>query len=77
MYVVHGKMTDDKYAVAFISLPSTDWGGKTGKFTQQATWEDEPSIAPQYGRFNQEANTIADPRPVKWETRAAPEHPRR
>ncbi|AVS66486.1 hypothetical protein C8245_13100 [Paracidovorax avenae] len=78
VYVVHGKMTDDEYAVNFISLPSTDWGGKTamhalkfnrktGKFTQQATWEDDPNIAPQYGRFSQEANTIADPRPVNWD----------
>ena len=83
VFVVHGKMTDDEYAVNFISLPSTDWGGKTamhalkfnrktGKFTQQATWEDDPGIAPQYGRFSQDENTFADPRPVNWDNHNNP-----
>ncbi len=83
VYVVQGKLTDDTYAVNYISLPSTDWGGKTamhalkfdrktGKFTQQATWENDPNIAPQWGRFSQDVNTIADPRPVNWDNHTDP-----
>lgn len=79
VYVVQGHLTDDEYAVHYISLPSSDWGGKTahhflkfnrktGVFTQQATWEDDPNIAPQHGRFTQDENTIHDPRPIKWDT---------
>lgn len=88
VYVVHGKLTDDKYEVVFISLPSPDWGNKTaqhvltfdrkaGTFTQQATWADDPNIAPQYGRFSQDANTIADPLPIKWDTHAEGEQRQR
>ncbi|MBB2896504.1 hypothetical protein [Pseudomonas sp. AS2.8] len=88
VYVVHGKLTDDQYQVDFISLPSADWGGKTarhflkfdrkaGTFTQQATWEEDPNIAPQYGRFSQDANDITDPRPIKWETHAEGEQRQR
>lgn len=86
--MVHGKLTDDQYQVDFISLPSADWGGKTarhfltfdrkaGTFTQQATWEEDPNIAPQYGRFSQDVNDIADPRPIKWETHAEGEQRQR
>ncbi|WP_197517143.1 MULTISPECIES: hypothetical protein [Burkholderia] len=84
VYVVRGHLTDDEYAVHYISLPSSDWGGKTAHhylkfnrktntFTQQATWEDDPNIAPQNGRFSQRDNTIADPRSITWQTHADPE----
>lgn len=84
VYVVRGHLTDDEYAVQYISLPSADWGGKTahhylkfnrktGTFTQQATWEDDPNIAPQHGRFSQGSNTIADPRSITWKTHADPD----
>jgi hypothetical protein len=81
VYVVQGRLSDDAFAVHYISLPSSDWGGKTahhylrfdrraGGFTQQATWEDDGSIPPQHGRFSQGPNVIADPRSIKWETHA-------
>ncbi len=84
VYVVHGHLTDDEYAVQYISLPSSDWGGKTahhylkfnrkaGTFTQQATWEDDANIAPQNGRFSQGENGIVDPRTITWQTHADPE----
>ena len=84
VYVVRGHLSDDEYAVDYISLPSSDWGGKTahhalkfnrktGQFTQQATWEDDPNIAPQYGQFTQDENDIKDPRVIKWDTHAEPE----
>jgi hypothetical protein len=84
VYVVRGHLTDDEYAVHYISLPSPDWGGKTahhylkfnrktGVFAQQATWEDDPDIAPQHGRFTQAENSISDPRPIKWDTHSEPE----
>ncbi len=84
VYVVRGHLSDDEYAVHYISLPSSDWGGKTahhyltfnqktGTFTQQATWEDDPNIAPQHGRFTQDENVIGDPRPVRWETHSEAE----
>jgi len=84
VYVVSGRLTDEGYSVHYISLPSSDWGGKTahhylkfdrktGKFTQQANWEDDPDIAPQYGDFSQEENTIADPRSMTWKTHASSE----
>ncbi|KVT51490.1 hypothetical protein [Burkholderia ubonensis] len=84
VYVVRGHLTDEEYAVHYISLPSSDWGGKTahhflkfnrkaGTFTQQATWEDDPNIPPQDGLFSQEKNTIADPRSITWATHADPE----
>lgn len=84
VYVVRGHLTDDEYAVHYISLPSSDWGGKTarhylkfnrerGTFTQQATWEDDPNIAPQYGRFTQDENSISDPRPIQWDTHSESE----
>jgi hypothetical protein len=85
VYVVHGHLTDDEYAVDYISLPSTDWGGKTahhilafkrksGTFTQQATWEDDPSIPHQYGRFTQDTNIIDDPRAIHWATHGDTQH---
>lgn len=84
VYVVHGHLADEEYAVHYISLPSSDWNGKTahhylkfnrkaGTFTQQATWEDDPNISPQDGLFSQEENTIADPRSITWATHADPE----
>ncbi|XRD90725.1 hypothetical protein ISN72_00135 [Dyella nitratireducens] len=87
VYVVRGHVNDEEYSVHYISLPSSDWGGKTahhylkfnrktGKFTQQASWEDDPDIAPQYGDFSQEKNTVADPRPITWKTHSTPEQQR-
>jgi hypothetical protein len=84
VYVARGHLTDDEYSVHYISLPSSDWGGKTahhyltfnrktGRFTQQASWEDDPDIAPQYGDFSQDENTIADPRSITWKSHASPE----
>jgi hypothetical protein len=79
VYVVHGHLSDDEYAVDYISLPSPDWGGKTahhalkfdrkrGTFTQQATWENDPTIPPQYGRFTQDTNTVGNPHDIHWAT---------
>ena len=84
VYTAHGRLTDEHYEVHYISLPSSDWGGKTahhylkfdrkaGTFTQQASWEDDPDIAPQWGDFSQSENTIVDPRSITWKTHASPE----
>lgn len=86
VYVVaRGSLTNsDEYSVHYISLPSSDWDGKTadhyltfnrktGTFTQQATLESDQHIAPQDGDFSQEKNTIADPRSISWKTHATAE----
>jgi hypothetical protein len=83
VYVVEGSMTEPRFSVHYISLPSSDWGGTTahhylafdreaGTFTQQATWAGDKNIPPQYGRFAQEKNTEADPLRIKWATHARP-----
>ncbi|KPA89829.1 MULTISPECIES: hypothetical protein [Pseudomonas] len=77
VYVVRGSFDDLRYAISYISLPSSDWYGnvaqhdlsfdrETGTFEQQALLPSDQDIPRQHGRYRLESNPVADPRPLKW-----------
>ncbi|AZE54615.1 hypothetical protein C4K03_2460 [Pseudomonas synxantha] len=77
VYVVKGDFDAPRYAITYISLPSTDWYGNvalhellfdagSGKFGQQALLPSDQYIPPQDGQFVLERNSIDDPRPLRW-----------
>lgn len=77
VYNLQGSFTDDTYVIRFVSLPSSDWGGKTAfhqlifiasenLFVQDAIVDTGEAIARQYGNFRTEPNKVADPRPERW-----------
>lgn len=81
IYINHGAFTDAAYSVSYLSLPSVDWQGNVakheltfksdnGSFQQQAMAESDKNIPLQYGTYNQTANTIANPLPLRWDNTA-------
>jgi hypothetical protein len=76
-YVLEGGLTDRAYTAHFISLPSTDWNGKSvyhelrfdtaeGTFAQQLTNPDDPDVPRQTGTFTLHDNTVIDPTWLDW-----------
>lgn len=78
-YVLDGGFDDPSYTAHYISLPSTDWNGKSvyhrlefdteaGAFTQQLTNPDDSNVPLQTGTFTITDNPVADPTKLTWDT---------
>ncbi|RQO54148.1 hypothetical protein [Pseudomonas sp. KBW05] len=83
VFVIVGDMSNPKWGISFISLPSTDWGinlarhdltfnQATHEFTQQLYIQNDQNAAKQHGVFNLYNNTVKDPRTLTWDSISHP-----
>ena len=77
-YVLDGGFGDPSYTAHYISLPSSDWNGKSvyhrlrfdtkaGTFAQQLTNPDDANVPLQTGTFTVTNNPVADPTQLTWD----------